>query len=290
MSKRKKNKNKKYYAGFRGQVFSDNNQLSKSKSKNIVASYNPNTLETYKPNSKQSKLYDFINFADVVKQKPKYKNSSLGTFSTGASPRLRVGISVWEKIYHWVQASPGEISGFGKVEKTGVCTYDVVDVRIFEQVVTGAHTTINADTIAKFMMELITANEKPELWNLWWHSHNTFAVGWSGEDNNTIDDLCETCPELLSMCVNKYGDSTGRHDTSKKKIFMPISIFPDREKCAVKRACKAEVKRKVKDGGGYFGNVFHKTTGLTKDEQAKRDEVELDRSGGHRELYSSDLM
>jgi hypothetical protein len=123
------------------------------------------------------------------------------------------------KLQAYVAGIDYEISGFGKVEKEGG-NLVITDIRIFPQVVTPAHTEMDAKNLAKFWDSLIVAGEDLGKWKLWWHSHVRMGASFSGTDDDTIDDFDSEMPEnnwMLSIVTNKMGDLYAQID-----VFEPI--------------------------------------------------------------------
>ncbi len=113
--------------------------------------------------------------------------------SKGVESNLTIQISdvVWEKVFHWIQKSPVEISGLGKVvfdAKTGI--FQVIDAYLVEQENGAAETEMKDSAVAKLMFEQIQAdpdirnNKRKLAW--WWHSHVNMGAFWSGTDHDTI--------------------------------------------------------------------------------------------------------
>lgn len=166
--------------------------------------------------------------------------------------RLRLTPLVYEKIFFYTNASPGEISGFCKTEqsKTDKNLIMVTDVKIFRQQITGADTEIGAEALAEFIVDLARKGEDPSKWNLWWHSHYTFGVFWSGTDEATIVQLKKSQP-IYSLVVNQAGDMLARFDQGKAPqevlgvVMLPWGRGKVKNSTSVRRGCRAEVKRLV---------------------------------------------
>ena len=58
----------------------------------------------------------------------------------------------WEKMRHYVDGCEGEVSGMGKVEKNEDGELVITDCTIFEQSVSGAHSDIETEALAKFQV------------------------------------------------------------------------------------------------------------------------------------------
>jgi hypothetical protein len=131
----------------------------------------------------------------------------------------------YRKFRAYIHLIDYEISGFGKVRKEGNDLI-VEDVKIFDQVVNGGSTEIDAfgdggsGGYAKFWDDLAVAGEDASLWKLWWHSHVTMPAFFSGTDRNTINDWDTEQGHdnwMLSIVTNKYGAINCQVD-----IFQPL--------------------------------------------------------------------
>lgn len=162
--------------------------------------------------------------------------------------KIILPIPVYHKMLAYAQASEGEISGFGRTRtetKRGKTVVTITDVRIFKQTVTEAHTELDKDGLAKFIVELIKLGEKPQRWNLWWHSHHDFSVFFSSVDTGTIDALSKNS-RLYSICINKKGELTGRVDNRGKELGDADVIVDRFINPKLIASCRKEVKDKVK--------------------------------------------
>ncbi len=125
----------------------------------------------------------------------------------------------FQKLRAYINSIDYEISGFGKVEKVGEDLV-VTDVKIFQQVVSETHTTMDAMALAAFWDELMVAGEDIGKWKLWWHSHVNMPALFSGTDYDTIDEFDTELGEenwILAIVANKLGKMLARVD-----IFQPI--------------------------------------------------------------------
>jgi hypothetical protein len=116
------------------------------------------------------------------------------------------------KMKYYVESVDAEISGVGKTHIIGEDIY-VEDVIIFKQKCTGAHTDLDIEDEMKVMYERDQRGESSKNWNLWWHSHASMGVFWSGTDTKNIDDQASNGSFLLSIVTNKKGDFKTRFDT-----------------------------------------------------------------------------
>ncbi len=171
--------------------------------------------------------------------------------------RLRIMSQVYRKMFHYINATQNEVSGFGKI-KIKDNNYDVTDVVILKQNGTGGGTTIGADALAKFLSMLARKGKRLQDWKLWWHSHPNFNASFSTTDTHTISELSNGSV-LISLCINQFGDMVARKDgRGGYRVLQPV-VIPN-EKDNVKRNCVREVKRKVNEevisGGQYYPEIY----------------------------------
>jgi proteasome lid subunit RPN8/RPN11 len=162
--------------------------------------------------------------------------------------KLLITPQAHERIRAFTMLAKGEISGLGKIEIDGDDNFIVTEVEIFDQEVSGAHSTIETAALAKFQTERVQAGESMKQWTLWWHSHADMSVFFSTTDTNTIDSSREF-PYLVSLVVNKKGDSKARLD-----IFHPVHVFKELEvevfnhiSQEIKDLCQKEIDVKLKE-------------------------------------------
>lgn len=115
------------------------------------------------------------------------------------------------KMKYFVAKAPGEISGLCKSEIRDNGDVYVTDCIIFEQESSASRTIISDQAMAQFLTELVRAKDKPENWNIWWHSHGTMDVFWSKTDSKTIEDHTNQS-YLISIVTNKKGEYKARLD------------------------------------------------------------------------------
>lgn len=157
--------------------------------------------------------------------------------------------NAYHKMNSYIHGIGYEISGFGKIEKREKDIW-ITDVKIFQQVVTGGNTIIDAMAVAKFFDDLEVAGEDASTWKLWWHSHVYMSALFSGTDTATIEEFDSEMPAdnwMLSIVANKYQRAFAQID-----IYEPIrcSISDIPWSVAVgevtwKDDVQAEIKEKV---------------------------------------------
>jgi hypothetical protein len=73
------------------------------------------------------------------------------------------------------------------------------------------------------MYEMDRSGEDPKNWNVWWHSHASMGVFWSGTDNDTIVSHANNGGFLISIVTNKEGKFKTRFDIFPKDI-SPLGV------------------------------------------------------------------
>lgn len=151
-----------------------------------------------------------------------------------------------DKIRAYTALCPSEISGLGKIRRDGD-DFIVTDVAIFEQSVSGVHSTIPTIALAKFQEDMVKKGESMKDWVLWWHSHADMSVFFSTTDTDTIAGSTEF-PYLVSLVVNKARENKARID-----VFSPVHMYAEldveiisEENEEIKQLCQAEIDAKVK--------------------------------------------
>lgn len=229
----------------------------------------------------------------------RHKHKLTPYFHSFPSSELILPINVYNKMLAYAQCSPGEISGFGKIiisaDAQGVEKATVTEVRIFKQKVTGAHTTIEEDTLHKWLMNLVKTDEDPSQWNLWWHSHYNFGVFFSGTDAATISQLSKQST-LFSLCINQAGDMTARKDINDECTVANLKILLD---TSLNWPSYDDIQKEVKElithspihyGAYAHNNKFPKTTGITPSKETIYPDPFLDRLWGDRESLWANVM
>lgn len=150
--------------------------------------------------------------------------------------KLLITSYAWEKILAYTDLCPAEISGLGKVKVIGD-DFVVVDVAIFEQTVSSAHSTIETKALAKFQHEQVKKGESMKEWVLWWHSHADMSVFFSGTDTGTIDGSTDF-PYLVSLVVNKKHEKEARFD-----LFRPVRMKTEKLTVEILQVSDAKIKK-----------------------------------------------
>lgn len=125
----------------------------------------------------------------------------------------------YQKIRIFIDSTPHEISGLGKIKKIGRTIF-VEDVQIFKQTVSPVETVLDRRSLGRFYDDIIKRGEDLSEWKLWWHSHADMDVFFSKTDVETIEDFDNDTEKdnwMLSIVLNKRGDVLCRIDS-----FSPI--------------------------------------------------------------------
>lgn len=151
----------------------------------------------------------------------------------------------------FVQELDYEISGMGKAHfDKEIGAWVVTEVRIFEQEVSAGTTDLEGEDIAKFATSLIENDESLEEWCLWWHSHNSMGVFWSGTDTNTMNENPFSSEYMLSIVTNNKEEYKARLDIySPCHVHVdniPVQIAQPTIPKKIKEYVTKEVKNKVK--------------------------------------------
>ncbi len=89
-----------------------------------------------------------------------------------------------------VKIHDSEISGLGKIsENQGV--FNSAEVFVPEQTSSSGRTKFDGAEIEGFYENLKLSGRDPSLWQLWWHTHGTMSVFYSGTDEKTIQARLE---------------------------------------------------------------------------------------------------
>lgn len=141
----------------------------------------------------------------------------IATHGPMAQMKVVIDDEVYQKINHWVQKAPGEVSGLGKVSVDKDGTFRVVEAILVEQENGSASTELNSTAVSKAMYEL---RDAPGHMNFWWHSHVNMAVFWSGTDIDTIREIGRN-GWVLSIVFNK------RRERLSALYFQETEVLPE---------------------------------------------------------------
>lgn len=163
--------------------------------------------------------------------------------------RTLLTLEAQNKMRLYTNAVEEEISGIAKAKyDPDLDAFVITDVKIFEQEVSSATATLEGEDIAKFAFEMTKKGESLEEWCVWWHSHASMDVFWSGTDTGTMDVNPFGAPFMLSIVTNHKGEYRSRFD-----VYSPVHLYKDElevniyvpEDDTLLKEIQAEVKEKV---------------------------------------------
>lgn len=134
-------------------------------------------------------------------------------------PTIYIEPRAFLKLKYYIRNASGEISGLGKVKKVNG-NMVVYDMMIYDQVSSSAHTELDEDKLATLMLKMIEQGEDLSQYKLWFHSHGSMGVFWSGTDQNTIHQLSSSW--MISIVGNKKFEFLTRLD-----IYDPVRVEMD---------------------------------------------------------------
>ena len=127
--------------------------------------------------------------------------------------KLTLSTLAYQKLRAYIENCSEEISGLGKIKETAE-GFELVDVKIFKQTVTGSTTNIDSDALGKFAYELQKSGEDMKTWVCWWHSHARMSAFFSTTDVSTIEQTNEQS-YLISLVGNHSNEWEARLDIYK---------------------------------------------------------------------------
>jgi len=165
---------------------------------------------------------------------------------TSSFPTVFITPSAKQKLDLYIELAEGEISGLGTVTRLGN-DFLMTEVHLLEQECTGASTELSSEDVSKFLLQAVRAGLDPATIKLWWHSHASMGVFWSGTDESTAGKFGNGW--MLSLVGNRRGEYLCRLD-----LYEPIRLTLDGLEFSVRfepdaglrSAIEAEVEAKVK--------------------------------------------
>ena len=151
------------------------------------------------------------------------------------------------KLFGYVNAVEGEVSGMGLVEKIKDM-FVVTEIFLLKQECSFSTTEIDSEDLGKLMLELTRQGKEGNL-KLWWHSHGSMNAFWSSTDKHTARNLSGS-NWMFTAVVNKEGKIKISLDVSipfhHVADDIQVSIY-DPDTSRIFEICKKEVKEKVKE-------------------------------------------
>lgn len=145
--------------------------------------------------------------------------------------------NVYQEIMFYVDKSPVEISGVGRVKRQDNGDLLVTKIYLLNQVNSSAATDIDQEALAKLMYE--SREDQPIYGDLtfWWHSHVHMGVFWSGTDMATIKQFGKN-GYLVSTVFNKKNELRSSYYQGDNG-FLP-ALFMDELKTEIHNPAKTE--------------------------------------------------
>lgn len=176
---------------------------------------------------------------------------------------IRISLSDMMIIQTFVNECSDEISGLSQV---GVSPngFHLAQPFILDQPVTGVSTDIT-EAAATFLYELVKANQSPEAYKFWWHSHVDMNPFWSPTDEGTARGFNNVF--MISMVINRRGEFMTRLDQFEPfrltiyDLPLEVELSADRK---LIEFCKEEIKKKIRQPFGW-GGLTRIFTGKGKD-------------------------
>lgn len=200
--------------------------------------------------------------------------------------KLLLERTAYDKLRAYTDLCPMEISGLGKVRVIDE-DFVVSDVAIFDQAVSGAHSTIETKALAQFQADRVRNGESMKEWTLWWHSHADMGVFFSKTDTDTIEGSSEF-PWLVSLVVNKKQQSEARID-----VFSPVHMYMELKveiievaNEEIKKLCQKDIDDKVQKPQYSMGFQSGSWKGWPKHGGKRKLETEVSSVGGYGEITS----
>ena len=178
---------------------------------------------TWSPRKKKAKLEEEKDMfkGPIVVDEPVEEEIKEPEFAVEI-PKVKVNITpeAHKKMFEYVHAAIGEISGMGLLRQDSDDEFTIYDVFILKQEASAGYTALDPKAVAKKAFELYKEDKYKDL-SVWWHSHNDFGTFWSATDTNTCDRLANN-KVLVSIVVNKRQESRCRID-----LYKPLRITID---------------------------------------------------------------
>jgi hypothetical protein len=130
-----------------------------------------------------------------------------------------------QKLWYYIEECPDEISGLGILKyNPDFNTLLIEKLHLFQQKVSGAETDLDQIAIGKFINEMVMQDQDTAAIKVWWHSHCSGGVYWSGhEDQPTITRLRDFGLEYLLSIVGNHR----REYLCRLDVFQPVQITLD---------------------------------------------------------------
>jgi hypothetical protein len=142
---------------------------------------------------------------------------------------IKMSQHAYNTMMGYVLNAPGEVSGFGKVVRDGSC-FTVENIVALAEYNTEGSSLITEKTLYRFMRQMRKHGLTTEGYDLWWHSHNTMGVFFSGVDQAAIEGPLKNPRFTLSIVANKRLETRCRVDFYDPVRYgvdqLPLKIVP----------------------------------------------------------------
>lgn len=127
---------------------------------------------------------------------------------TLGAPLIVVTSKAAQKMWHYVDIAPEEVGWLGLVRRLEPLVFEIEDVYLFKQQVTGVTTRIAPEAVYEMQRALAnqgaTGEDLMERIRFWGHSHVNMDTGASGQDE-TQAKLFSYLPFFIRGILNKRG-------------------------------------------------------------------------------------
>lgn len=177
------------------------------------------------------------------------------------TPIILITPIAYSKMLHYVDIASGEVGWLGIVEEDNK-DFIITDVFLFEQNVSGTHTSITEEGLSKFTEQILKLENGMEIINkmkFWGHSHVNFDTFASAQDDSQME-IFSNCghDNFIRGIFNKKGSVHFTHYDYKNCFSVDHckwNIFCPRDE-SLREGIEREFKDKVTSGyggGGYGG-------------------------------------
>lgn len=101
-------------------------------------------------------------------------------------PEVHITAEAMKKLGRIIDLCPQEVTGFGRMKFENNIIL-ITNIYLLPQRVSAASASISVDDVAHFMEEYDSRGEPMRELRVWWHSHASFGIHWSGVDQSTSE-------------------------------------------------------------------------------------------------------
>ena len=153
----------------------------------------------------------------------------------------------WDKILGYAEEAynehKSEIGGMSVMVEDKDGDWELVDVVILKQEISGGNTVLEKDALAVYYTKQAKKMGKKNFRFCWWHSHHTMSAFWSGTDITAIDEFNEG-DFSFALVVNLKGEYKFR-----VSVWKPVEVHEDVELEIVdaRARCTKKMKKEVEE-------------------------------------------